>query len=150
MRFEFLCSELPMSMRRLLAETHLRRGSWQQAACNLFFNMFAASQIPFAYAQMGWHAGSAFFALIILTSWVSGYLLTASCVQCGAYTWPDLGRAAFGDAGAIGIEALQIVGIVSSLLALLLLALVQSRQKASSSSCILKDACLPRYSLLFV
>jgi hypothetical protein len=74
--------------------------------------MFAASQIPFAYAQMGWHAGSAFFALIILTSWVSGYLLTASCVQCGAYTWPDLGRAAFGDAGAIGIEALQIVGIV--------------------------------------
>lgn len=90
----------------------MRRSSWQQIAGNLFFSMFAASQIPFAIAQMGWYAGFFFFASITACSWWSGYVLTSCCVRCVAYTWHDLGFQAFGRCGAIVIEVLQTLGII--------------------------------------
>lgn len=100
------------SLRVSLAETFMRRSSWQQIGANLFFNMFAASQIPFALAQMGWYYGGAFFLSITACSWWSGHVLTRCCVRRGAYTWHDLGYQAFGRGGALSVEILQTVGIV--------------------------------------
>jgi len=74
--------------------------------------MFAASQIPFAIAQMGWHWGTFLFVSITVCSWWSGHVLTRCCVRCAAFTWPDLGYRAFGRAGAVAVETLQTVGIV--------------------------------------
>mmetsp|Transcript_3689 Transcript_3689/g.9378 ORF Transcript_3689/g.9378 Transcript_3689/m.9378 type:complete len:553 (+) Transcript_3689:75-1733(+) len=100
------------SLRISLAEAHLRRGSWPQAALNILFSMFAASQIPFAIAQMGWVGGIILFWTLCLCSWWSGHVLTDCCVRSEAYTWHDLGHAAFGRSGALLVEVLQTVGIV--------------------------------------
>jgi amino acid permease len=99
-------------MKLSLAEAYMRRSSWQQIAGNLFFSMFAASQIPFALGQMGWYFGSVLFFLIIVCSWWSGHVLTRCCIRSSAYTWPDLGTRAFGRGGAIAVNTLQTVGIV--------------------------------------
>mmetsp|Transcript_20136 Transcript_20136/g.46924 ORF Transcript_20136/g.46924 Transcript_20136/m.46924 type:complete len:578 (-) Transcript_20136:151-1884(-) len=105
-------SNTDASIRISLAEAHLRRGSWPQASLNILFSMFAASQIPFAIAQMGWTGGIVLFWVLTLCSWWSGHVLTDCCIHSDAYTWHDLGHAAFGRGGALLVEVLQTVGIV--------------------------------------
>jgi len=107
-RHEVVSSFLRVS----LCEEHLRKCSWQQAGFNIFFYMFAASQIPFAISQMGWTWGAILFTLIVSCSWWSGYVLTECCVRREMYTWYDLGFDAFGWWGGAMVATLQTSGLV--------------------------------------
>jgi len=93
-------------------ENGLRRMKWQQAAFNIFFNMFGASQIPFAMSQMGWTWGPIIFILLSLCAWWSGHILTTCCIQSNCYTWGDLGTKAFGKCGGWLVAIVQTSGLV--------------------------------------
>ena len=57
--------------------SELRTMSWGQAAFNLFFYMFGASQVPYAIAQMGWGWGPVFLVALCLSSFLSGHVRNA-------------------------------------------------------------------------
>ena len=89
------------------SDKRLRHCTWQQAAFNIFFYMFGASQIPFAMGQMGWSWGMAILTALTVSSWLSGHYLTDICVRTFSYSWPDVARTAFGQAGFVVIQVVQ-------------------------------------------
>lgn len=90
----------------------MRRGGWQQCAFNIFFNMFAASQIPYAFSQMGWLWGLIILSLVTISHWWSGHLLVDACNTARCYTWADLSEAACGRFGGSIVGALQTINFV--------------------------------------
>lgn len=58
-------------------DSELRTMRWGQAAFNLFFYMFGASQVPYAIAQMGWGWGPVFLAALCISSFISGHVRNA-------------------------------------------------------------------------
>ena len=55
-------------------DSELRTMRWGQAAFNLFFYMFGASQVPYAIAQMGWIWGPVFLVALCISSFLSGHV----------------------------------------------------------------------------
>jgi len=90
----------------------MRRGSWQQSAFNIFFNMFAASQIPYAFSQMGWTWGLIILTSVTISHWWSGHLLVDACIKARCYTWADLAEAACGRFGGSVVGMLQTVNFL--------------------------------------
>lgn len=90
----------------------LRRTGWQQTAFSVFLNLFTASQIPYAISTMGWTWGIIIYTLMVTSNWWGGHMLIKSCVRADAYSWRDLGHAAFGYHGGLVVDYLQTIGIV--------------------------------------
>ena len=96
------------------SDNRLRHCTWQQAAFNIFFYMFGASQIPFAMGQMGWSWGMGILTALTVSSWLSGHYLTDVCIRTYAYSWPDVARKAFGQCGFYLVQAIQIANFALS------------------------------------
>jgi hypothetical protein len=86
------------------SDSRLRHCTWQQAAFNVFFYMFGASQVPYAMGQMGWSWGIACLVALTVSSWLSGHLLVDICERRFAYSWPDVAREAYGRAGWVALQ----------------------------------------------
>ena len=83
-----------------------------QAAFNIFFYMFGATQVPYAMGQMGWLWGTVALAAMSAGSWASGHMLVDICVRRRLHTWPDVAADAFGRVGYTAMQILQTLSFI--------------------------------------
>ena len=81
--------------------------SWGVFVADSFLLMFGGTQLGYAMGQMGWAWGSGWILYSAATTWVSGHLLGRLCLDTGAATYPELGRAVLGRPGELLVSAMQ-------------------------------------------
>ncbi|KAJ8600971.1 hypothetical protein CTAYLR_006307 [Chrysophaeum taylorii] len=88
-------------------DSRLRRASWPATCLNFMCVTWGAIQLPYAFGQMGWTYGIIGLCLSSISTWVSARMIGEIVLECGAGSYPEVGRAAFGEHGARAIVVLQ-------------------------------------------
>ena len=84
--------------------------SWRTFLVDSFVLMFGGTQLAYAMGQMGWFWGVFWLSFSAGSTWLSGHVLGALCIETGAATYPELGRACLGRGGEIAAVCCQWFG----------------------------------------
>ena len=84
--------------------------SWQTFLVDSFVLMFGGTQLAYAMGQMGWFWGMFWLIFSATSTWLSGHVLGALCIETGASSYPELGRACAGPVGEVGAHLCQWFG----------------------------------------
>ena len=84
--------------------------SWRTFLVDSFVLMFGGTQLAYAMGQMGWFWGVFWLSFSAGSTWLSGHVLGALCIETGAATYPELGRACLGRSGEVAAHLCQWFG----------------------------------------